>query len=95
MKPIPRSEELLVPKPPENLIFSDDNSESDEDQGQLECDNVDCDPTFVARCSSSEPRLLTQGDTDDFVRDTDHFVMMFALLLRLLDTNTIQLSGVY
>jgi hypothetical protein len=27
----------------------------------------DCDPTFEASCSSSEPHLLTQGDLDDLV----------------------------
>ena len=69
MKPIPRREELLVPKPLENLTVSDDNSDSDNDQGQLEGDNVDCDSTFAASCPSSVPRLLTQGDADDFVRD--------------------------
>ena len=30
MRPIPQSEEFLVPEPPENLTFSDDNSDSDE-----------------------------------------------------------------
>ena len=60
MKPVPHSEELPVPRPSENLIFSDDNSDSDDNQGEPEGDNVDCDPTFAASCSSSEPRLLTQ-----------------------------------
>jgi len=31
--------------------------------------NVDCDPTFEASCSSSEAGLLTQEDSNDFVRD--------------------------
>jgi hypothetical protein len=31
MRPIRHSEELSLPKPPENLSFSDDNSDSDED----------------------------------------------------------------
>jgi hypothetical protein len=34
MKPVPRSEELPVPKPPGNLTFSDDGFDSDEDHGQ-------------------------------------------------------------
>ena len=36
--------------------FSDDKSGSDEDQGHQEGDNVDCDPTFEASCSSAEPQ---------------------------------------
>jgi hypothetical protein len=35
MKPIPHSEELPVPKPPENLIFNENKSDPDEDHGQL------------------------------------------------------------
>jgi hypothetical protein len=45
----------------ENLTFSDENSDSGENDGQLEGDNVDFDPTLEANCSSSEPHLLTQG----------------------------------
>jgi len=59
MRPIPHSEQLPVPKPPENPTFSDDNSDSDEDRGQQEWDNVDCNLTFEASSSSSEPSLLT------------------------------------
>ena len=44
--------------------FSDENSDSDEDRVEQEWDNVDCDPTFEASCSSSEPHLLTQGDLE-------------------------------
>jgi hypothetical protein len=39
------------------------------DQGELEGDNVDCDPTFAASCSSSELCLLIQVNADDFVCD--------------------------
>jgi len=46
MRPVPHSEELSVQKSPENLTFSDDNSDSDEDRVQQEGDNVDCDPTL-------------------------------------------------
>ena len=48
-------------KPPENLTFSDENSDSGENDGQYEGGNVDCDPTLEANCSSSETHLLTQG----------------------------------
>jgi hypothetical protein len=58
-----------VPKFPVNLTFSDDNSNSHEDHGQQEGDNVDCNPTFKASCFLSEPCLLTQGDLSDLVRD--------------------------
>jgi hypothetical protein len=30
---------------------------------------MDYDPTFAGACSSKEPRLLTQGDLNDIVRD--------------------------
>jgi hypothetical protein len=46
MRPVPHSEELPVPKPTENLTFSDHGFDSDEDYGQEESNNVDCDPTF-------------------------------------------------
>jgi len=46
MRPVPRSEELPVPKRTENLTFIDDGFDSDEDYGQKESNNVDCDPTF-------------------------------------------------
>jgi len=64
----PHSEELLLPKPPKNLTCSDDNSDSDEDHGQQEGDNIHCKLTFEASCSSFEPHLLTR-DLNDFLRD--------------------------
>jgi hypothetical protein len=69
MKHIPHSEELPVPKPPENLSFTDDNSNSDEDHRQWEGDSDDYDPTFEASSSSYEPHLLIQGNVDNFIRD--------------------------
>ena len=65
-RPVPRSGEFLVPKPPKNLTFSDNNSDSDEDHGQ-QGDNTDCNPTFEASCSPSETHLLTQGDLKGIV----------------------------
>ena len=62
--PVPHSGELPVPKPPENLTFSGDNSDSDKDHGQQEGENVDCGAEFEAVCSSTEPHLLTQGNLD-------------------------------
>jgi hypothetical protein len=58
MRPAPHKEELPITKPPENLAFSDGNSDSVEDHGQQEGDNVDCDPTFEASCSSFKTHLL-------------------------------------
>jgi hypothetical protein len=52
---VAHSEELPVPKPPENLTFDDNRSISDEDHGQQEGDNVDCNPKFKASCSPSNP----------------------------------------
>ena len=59
---VPQSEEFLIPKPPKNLTFSDDNSDSDKDHGQQEGDNADCNHTIEASCSLCETHLLTQGD---------------------------------
>jgi hypothetical protein len=56
IRPVPHSEELPVPKLPENLTFNDDKSDSD-DHGQQEGDNVDRDPTFQASYSSPKPHL--------------------------------------
>lgn len=53
MRPVPQSDELLVPQPPENLILSDDEQERDLVQPDYEC--VRLDQTFEASCSSSEP----------------------------------------
>jgi hypothetical protein len=69
MWPVPHSAELPVPKAPENLTFSNDNSDSDEVHGQQEGDNVDCDLTFEASCYSPQPHLLTRGNLNDLVRD--------------------------
>jgi len=52
---VPHREELPVPKPLKNLTFGDDRADSDEDHRQQEWDNVDCDPTHEASCSSSNP----------------------------------------
>jgi hypothetical protein len=57
MRPVPHSEELPVPKPLENLISTDGNSDSDKGHKQKEGDNVDYNLTFEASCSSSESCL--------------------------------------
>jgi hypothetical protein len=46
-----------------------DNSDSDEDHRQQDGDKVDCDLTFEASCSKSEPHLLTQGELNDLAYD--------------------------
>jgi hypothetical protein len=68
MRHVPHSKELPVPKPPENLTFSDESSDSEEDHKQ-QGNNVACDPAFEASCSSSEPHLLTQENSNNLVRD--------------------------
>jgi hypothetical protein len=69
MKSVPHSEELSVSQHLENLTFSNDNSDSEEKHGRQEVDNVDCNPTLQARCSSSQPHVLTPEDLNHFVRD--------------------------
>jgi hypothetical protein len=70
MRTVPQSAEIPVPKPPTNIMLSDSES-SDEYVGQAN-DNVYCDPTFSAACSSNEPHLLTQEDLNDIVRDSTY-----------------------
>jgi hypothetical protein len=65
MRPVPYSEKLPVPNPLENMTFSDDNSDANEDQRQQEGNNVDCELIFEPSCSSSEPHLLIQGNLND------------------------------
>jgi hypothetical protein len=65
MRPVQNGDDFPVPKPTEILTFSDDKSDSVDDHGQQEKNNVDCNPKFDASCSSSEPHLLTQGDLND------------------------------
>ena len=65
MRPVPHSEELPVSKRPTNMTLSES---SDEDVRQANS-SMDCDPTFAGAISSNEPRLLTQGDLNDIVRD--------------------------
>jgi hypothetical protein len=55
--PSAHSEELPAAQPLEKLTFSDYNSDFDEDHRQQEGDKFDCDQTFEARCSLSEPHL--------------------------------------
>ncbi|UYV74282.1 hypothetical protein LAZ67_11002855 [Cordylochernes scorpioides] len=62
MIPVPHSDILPVPQPPENVIFSDDDSDR---RGQQS------DDTKFEVGASSEPHLLTQGDLNDLVRDLD------------------------
>ena len=65
LRPVPHSKELPVPKPPEILIFNGDNSVSDKYHEQQEGDSVDCNLTFEASFSSSEPHLLRQRNLND------------------------------
>ena len=58
MSPVPHGAEL-PPKPPENLTFSNDNFDFDDDHRQQEAKNVYYDPTFEASCFSPEPLLTT------------------------------------
>jgi hypothetical protein len=53
----------------QNLTFSVDNSDPDEDHIQQQWDNVDCDPTSEASSSLPEPTLQTQGDLNDLACD--------------------------
>jgi hypothetical protein len=59
MRLVPLSEDL-PPNPQEKLTFSNDNSDSDDDHGQQERENVYCNPTFAAVSFTYKPHLLTQ-----------------------------------
>jgi hypothetical protein len=73
MRPVPHSEELLIPKPLANVIVDDEDSAIDDDDLEQVGETSDYDPTFEASSSVSEPHLLTQGDLNDLVRDLIFF----------------------
>jgi hypothetical protein len=64
MRPVSHSEDFPVPQHPENVTFSDDDSDSEVIQ---EVENPFHDPNFEVSISS-EPHLLIQGDLNDLVR---------------------------
>jgi hypothetical protein len=68
MRPVPHNEALPIPKPPANVIVDDEDCATYEADLEQVGGTFDCDPTFEASCSSSEPHLLTQGDLDDLFR---------------------------
>jgi hypothetical protein len=59
VRPVPHKEALPIPKPPANMIVDDEDSATDEAYLEQVGETFDCDPTFEASCSSSEPHLLT------------------------------------
>jgi hypothetical protein len=65
MRPVSHSEDLPVPQHPENVTFSDDDSDNEVIQ---EVENPFHDPNFEAS-TSSEPHLLTKGYLNDLVHD--------------------------
>ncbi|UYV78677.1 hypothetical protein LAZ67_16002346 [Cordylochernes scorpioides] len=62
MRSVPHIDILPVPQPPENVIFSDDDSDRREQQS---------DDTNFEAGASSEPHLLTQEDLNALVLDLD------------------------
>jgi hypothetical protein len=52
IRPVPKSEDLPVPKPPD-MTYSDNNSDYDEYHGQQEGENSDCVPKFGTNCTQS------------------------------------------
>jgi hypothetical protein len=69
MRPVRHNEALPIPKPPANVIMDDEDSATDEADLEQAGETFDCDPTFEASCTSSEPHLLTQDDLNDLVCD--------------------------
>jgi hypothetical protein len=65
----PTQRRVVCTKAPQNLTFSADNSDCNEDHRQQEWDNVAYDPTSEASSSLPEPSLQTQGDLNDLVHD--------------------------
>jgi len=70
LRPVPHDEGLPVPELPESFLL-----ESDEEQHENESTETETelamflqDPDFIPS-SSSEPRLITQGELNDLVRD--------------------------
>jgi hypothetical protein len=57
---VSHTKELSAPNPPGYLNSSNNNSDSEEDQGQQEGDNINCDATLEESCPVSDHHLLTQ-----------------------------------
>ncbi|GFX87925.1 uncharacterized protein TNCV_4373901 [Trichonephila clavipes] len=66
MRPVPHSEELHIPKPPEHVTLYKESSDSNRSKEEEE--TVCGDTTFEPSCSS-EPHLLTQEDLKYLIRD--------------------------
>jgi hypothetical protein len=69
MRPVPHNEALHIPKPLANVTVDDEDCATDEADLEQVGETFDCDSTFEASCSSSEPHLLTQGDLNNLVRN--------------------------
>lgn len=65
MRPVPHSEDLRVPQPPENVTLSDDDLDPHQEQEDTNLHDTNFEPTT----SSFEPHLLTQGDLNNLIRD--------------------------
>jgi hypothetical protein len=71
MRPVLHNEALPLPKPPANVIVDDEDSATDEADLEQVGESFDCDPTFEASCSSSEPHVLIQGDLNLSKKETE------------------------
>jgi hypothetical protein len=67
MRPVPHNEALTIPKRPANVIVDDEDFATNEADLEQVGETFDCDPTFEASCSSSEPHLLRSCSRFEFV----------------------------
>ena len=68
MRPVPHSDEISAPKPPNSVTVGEGNSDVDEVHPDQVGERTDSDPTFVQSGPSSKRHLLAEADLNDIVR---------------------------
>jgi hypothetical protein len=68
MRPIPHSDEIFAPKPPNSVTVDEFNSDVDEVHPDQVGERTDSDPTFVQSGPSSKRLFLAEADLNGLVR---------------------------
>jgi hypothetical protein len=68
MRPVPLSDKISAPKPPNSVTVDEGNSDVDEVHPDQVGKRTDSDPTFVQSGPSSTRRFLAEADLNDLVR---------------------------
>ncbi|KAJ4427779.1 hypothetical protein ANN_25432 [Periplaneta americana] len=69
IRPIPHSDSLPVPSPPENCVFEVENEDSVEQEGEPNKPSTSHDSDFEEK--DDKPHRLSQAELSDLIRDLD------------------------